>query len=869
MAEIRVELRDFNSVTNTFNIVGDLDIISSDDFPLSLTFKNFDIRDLNSRGGSFSKSFKIPASKNNNRILGHIYKDGNIDVNNVRKDIPSTIYADNLPIISGKLRVSKVISNKDVIEYECLFLGDNMDWANKLKNKELKDLLFSSVSYPSYPPNNIIPPTFNNPHGIIMGSTFLDGEPNGFGVVSSLVQPYYHGNYVFNKDQLIYPLLSVGEGISPKSQVTEADFVPCVYLKNVWDKIFQEQGYSVSSTFCESDFFKSLIIPLNFERTGEQVNNKFGRIERGDDVFLRVGGSGGFFHDLDTTTLTGAVGNPERNFNNPSTFSEVHYVFHGDVLQDDFDGGDTSRTSGNVQGGDSGYLGTTLVKNETGSHNIEWNIDLGISSNEFNAFGDNTLDFDLRFRLVRLVENDDVVNYLVDDESESYNVSLNENQSPHDFTLNYSGSITVDDAVGTKYAIITSFTINDWAAQDTGNFFLRYKQGSYFQISGSTTFSIGESVDNIQYLLPQGSQSDFLSGITQMFNLQFRTDAASKIVFIEPYDHFYKQSSEYLDWSDKIDYSKDIQDEFIYDIKSKLEFKYKDASNDAFLERYNKKNDIDWGSYKEVDESGAFFDGEYIVENKFFSPTFNWSEPDYVDTEANHDLSRTSIIPIYHKEFSNINTTDERSDKDFGIGARILLLSGLKTSFDINNRLASSETGLDTRYSYAPLPDQSVDDVSADNANFARANFIHIDNVFRNTDEGSFQNYEAAKLNNGFEDVDLSLSYSDVTFNSVVNSSGQYKMRGLYYTYYSRMIRQLKQKPRLKIVYFNLKLSDIQNLDFSKLVYLNGVYYRINKIIDFKPHTEQSTKVELLEYINLGRDNELIGETPNLENISL
>ena len=79
MAEIRVELRDFNTTTNTFNIVGDLDIVSSDDFPLSLTFKNFDIRDLNSRGGSFSKSFKVPATKNNNKIFGHIYKDGNID----------------------------------------------------------------------------------------------------------------------------------------------------------------------------------------------------------------------------------------------------------------------------------------------------------------------------------------------------------------------------------------------------------------------------------------------------------------------------------------------------------------------------------------------------------------------------------------------------------------------------------------------------------------------------------------------------------------------------------------------------------------------------------------------------------------------
>ena len=849
MAEIRVELRDFNTTTNTFNIVGDLDIISSDDFPLSLTFKNFDIRDLNSRGGSFSKSFKVPATKNNNRIFGHIYKDGNLDINNVRKDIPSTIYSDNLPIISGKLRVSKVISNKDVIEYECIFLGDNMDWANKLKNKELKDLRFSSVAYTSYPPANIIPPTFSDPHGF--GSGLL-----------SLQQPYYHGNYTFNQDKLVYPLLSVGEGISTKSQVTEADFVPCVYLKNVWDKIFQSVGYSVSSTFCESDFFKSLIIPLNFERNGEQVNNKFGRIERGSDVFLR---SGGFYENLGTTTLTGAVGNPERNFSNPDTFEFVDYVFHGDVLQDDFDGGDTSGSSGNVQVGGSGYLATTVVKNETGSHNIKWSIDLGISSQEFDAFGDNTLDFDLKFRLVQLVEDDDTANYLVYDESETVNISLNENNSPHDFNRTYSGSITVDPSVGAKFAVITSFRLNDWAAQDSGNFFLRYKEGSYLEISGSTTFSVGESIDNIQHLLPNGSQSDFLSGITQMFNLQYRTDAASKIVYIEPYDHFYKTTSDSVDWSDKIDYSKDIQDEFIYDIKSKLEFKYKDASDDAFLERYNKKNDVDWGSYKELDESGAFFDGEYKVENKFFSPTFNWTEPDYRDTTANHGLPSTPLIPIYHKEFSDLTTNEERAEKSFDIGARLLLLPP-QNPYGQDGQMVSTETNAYTGYSYAPLPEQSVDDTSNETFRFVRGNFINIHNAFKET---GTTNYTTARLNNGFEDVDLNLSYANVVFNSVANSGSQVTMFGLYYYYYSKMIKQLKQKPRLKVMYINLKKSDISLLDFQKLVYINGVYYRINKIIDFQPHMEKSTKVELLEYSILGRDEELLGSSCNLQSITL
>ena len=854
MAEIRVELRDFNTTTNTFNIVGDLDIVSSDDFPLSLTFKNFDIRDLNSRGGSFSKSFKVPATKNNNKIFGHIYKDGNIDKNNVRKDISSTIYVDNLPIISGSLRVSKVISNKDVVEYECLFLGDNMDWANKLKNKELKDLEFSSVAYSSYPIQNIVNPTFSNPHGFTV--------ENGT-ITAKLQQPYYHGNYAFNHDKFVYPLMSVGEGISSKSHVTEADFVPCLYLKNIWDKIFQQLGYSVSSTFCDSDFFKSLIVPLNFEKSGESVNNKFGRIERGSDDTVR---SGGFYKNLGTATLNRAVGNPERNFSSPSTFENVYYVFNGDVSQDDFGGGDTSGSTGNVQVGGSGLNATTLVKNEVGNNVLEWNIDLGITSQSFDAFGDNTVEFELFFTVARLDEDDDVLNHVVKHQSQTYYVSLNETQSPHDFSISYSDSLSLDDAVGSKYALFVAFKVTDWAGQGSGNFFLTFKNGSYFQISGSTFFSIGEDIDQIQYLLPQGSQADFLSGITQMFNLQYRTDAASKVVFIEPYDHFYEASSNSVDWSDKIDYSKDIQDEFIYDIKSKLEFKYKDAGDDAFLERYNKKNDVDWGSYKEVDESGALFDGEYKVENKFFSPTFNWTEPDYIDEDV-MPKTFSPLIPIYHKEFSDLSTDEERSEKSFDIGARILLLppqNPIDDAFALDGRMRSSETGLYTGYTLARLPSQNVEDQSQVTNQYVRANFINIHNLFKT----AASDYVTAKLNNGFEDVDLNLSYSNVIFNTVATNS-QTTMNGLYYYYYSKMIKQLKQKPRLKIIYLNLKVSDISLLDFKKLVYINGVYYRINKIIDFQPHKQQSTKVELLEYSFLGRDSVLLGESANLESITL
>jgi hypothetical protein len=67
------------------------------------------------------------------------------------------------------------------------------------------------------------------------------------------------------------------------------------------------------------------------------------------------------------------------------------------------------------------------------------------------------------------------------------------------------------------------------------------------------------------------------------------------------------------------------------------------------------------------------------------------------------------------------------------------------------------------------------------------------------------------------------------------------------------MVEQLRNNPRIKVAYINLEKSDIQKLDFRNLVFIDGIYYRINKIIDFKPHHKESTKVELQEFFNLGK----------------
>ena len=70
--------------------------------------------------------------------------------------------------------------------------------------------------------------------------------------------------------------------------------------------------------------------------------------------------------------------------------------------------------------------------------------------------------------------------------------------------------------------------------------------------------------------------------------------------------------------------------------------------------------------------------------------------------------------------------------------------------------------------------------------------------------------------------------------------------------YSSALSTVYPQATRLRTLSINLNTTDIVNLDFRKLVYIDGVYWRINKVLDYKPNNNESTKVELIEWFQLG-----------------
>ena len=70
--------------------------------------------------------------------------------------------------------------------------------------------------------------------------------------------------------------------------------------------------------------------------------------------------------------------------------------------------------------------------------------------------------------------------------------------------------------------------------------------------------------------------------------------------------------------------------------------------------------------------------------------------------------------------------------------------------------------------------------------------------------------------------------------------------------YWSSYMAEITDKDsKLYTAYMKLTSKDIFDLDFSKLIYCDGVYWRLNKIEDWNASEPDTCKVELLKVINM------------------
>ena len=224
---------------------------------VQLTFAIDDIANYGSRETSFSKTIVLPGTGRNNQIFGFIYDiasynyeapgSANIgSVFNAAQTSRAELRLNGLLVLKGVFRITNIIKDKDIIEYEGALFGELAGFIANIGRRKLEDLDFSAYNH-TYTRDNIV-----NSWNTVNGSG------------------YY------------YPLIDHGTYSTPEknNSRTKIDydyrtFRPALYVKEYIDKIFSEPNsdYRYQSDFINSDFFRRLIVPNNFAKLTKLVTD--------------------------------------------------------------------------------------------------------------------------------------------------------------------------------------------------------------------------------------------------------------------------------------------------------------------------------------------------------------------------------------------------------------------------------------------------------------------------------------------------------------------------------------------------------------------------------------------------------------------
>jgi hypothetical protein len=325
-----------------------------------------------------------------------------------------------------------------------------------------------------------------------------------------------------------------------------------------------------------------------------------------------------------------------------------------------------------------------------------------------------------------------------------------------------------------------------------GNFSdLDIEQGLFNITSNNPTETIvnyGEDIV-IDDTIPKGIfQKDFFASIVKMFNLYVYEDKlVEKKLIIKPFIDFYDGTK--IDWTDKVDRGSVIRIKPMSEFTARYyDYKYK-PDNDFYAENYRKKYNEGYGDF--------IFDSE----NEFVKEV-DATELIFAGTVLTQYTGTDKIYSTIYKK-SNANAAEDKMDSVI----RILLAKKVSsvTSWAMKN--GATTLASYTAYGYAG----------------------HVDDP-----------------KNPQEDISWGAP------RELFFSTASYTAANLFNGYWSEYIAEITDKDS-KLLTCSLKLNevDIYNLDFSKLIYIDGSLWRLNKVLDYNPMDFNTTKVELLKVIEL------------------
>jgi hypothetical protein len=329
-------------------------------------------------------------------------------------------------------------------------------------------------------------------------------------------------------------------------------------------------------------------------------------------------------------------------------------------------------------------------------------------------------------------------------------------------------------------------------------------------VTDAPNLIVGSTVDIKEQFTPEYKQLDFLKGLMTQFNLVFvKHPFKTKTYIMEPFDDYVGQGK-LLDWTTLIDRSKDITISPITNINGKaINFLYQDEADamNTFTKSIN--NNRIFGTYNFIPTDTKINDQPINI-TSFFSPTPCDTLP-FADI-----LPQPFIVPhLYGAKESTKEGVTNTQLLPMRLKPRILHYYGLQP--------------LSSTWYY-------LDDVSGNVETKSSYPLIHHQNRIPSITELGTA-------------IDLNFGNSASPQDNVVPTTTTNTGYALYYEDYVNDL--LSTDARMLTAYFNLNVTDINNLEYKDLIFIKDAYYRINKIENFSLIESSVTKVELVKLLRV------------------
>ena len=704
--------------------IEDQELDITKDFSQQITYAVDDLTNTDSKATSFSKTIVLPGTANNNRLLGNIFEFSNSNFTadtaknvgynfNASKSAKARLEINGLQVMKGVLRLLEIIVDGEWIEYEVALFGELGGFYSSMAARKLTDLDFSEYDH-QYSVANI--------------TASWDGVSGGTG--------YY------------YPLIDYGN-TSPSTNVDFQKknfyftaFRPAFYVRQYMAKIIEQAGYTYTSNFFNTAFFKRLIIPNNQNRLQYKSVIQFaGNPQR--SISSVTGETGVTLRNVQTTNFTTSDDIVYQYTPAADVKTEVLIKLNGTFRV--YAPFDSFGTYGEA------YVEIQIIKN--GNEKI-WSS--GRIGGQVQGWGA-TVPRSLTYSVGNLGNA----------------VPLTLSQDDYfEIRVIPAGTVGPADPVIDLSIIDTNSSISIFNA---GEKYIPANYNDYLFVNGTLPANI--------------LQKDFFSSILKMFNLMVTEDKdKEKHLVIEPYVDFYNTDrATYLDWSDKVDRSKPIKIKPMSEVNARFyQFKYKQDS-DFLNEEYRKKYNEGYGD--RVFDNALEFTKDTDTTEVIFSPT------PLIGYTGND-----KVFPAIYKFNNQVEQMTEHN-------IRILQAKKItgRTAWYIKSSAGTNLSAGLTSYGYAG----------------------HLDDWRTPTSD---INFGAPK--------ELKFDLND-----------NYPSANLFNAYYSPYFAEITDKDsRLVTCKMRLNEKDIFNLDFGRFVWMDGVLYRLIKIVDYAP--DDVCEVQLLRAIN-------------------